>query len=484
VICERGINFTLDSTVLSTLRYYGIAPDFVDSLAKITPRAIVKPAADRVSAYGLLDVGLTDKSHGQLQQAQDEFERAIKLAPDSATLHLAYARILYARRNYSESEVQSRRSLELWPEDADARVALATALSAQKRDGEAVPEAREALRIFPGHKVARIELGISLARSGQYEEAIPVLRDVLPLAPQLPVIYKQLAGSLVHAGGDFDEAIQELNLFLKANPDAAEAHYLLGVARRGAYRPEDALAQFREAARLEPNNSLYRVNAVSKDSNETNSDASKPDAPQPDDGYLSENVYRNTFFGFSYQFPRGWNVLKAEQGKAMIRLGASFLGNRDPTAPDVAEAAANNWHQLLFVAKQTTKAISTNTHAIQVAAISTQFAPQLKTGAEYLQATSAYLQRSGKVMSALNPPEQFEVGDRTFWKVRLDRQVNNVMVHQTEAVTIEKGYFILFVFASPDEATLDSIAETMNSLQFAAPPRSVIRSLHQAAIGK
>ena len=471
VICERGINFTLDSTVLSTLRYYGIAPDFVDSLAKITPRAIVKPAADRVSAYGLLDVALTDKSHGQLQQAQDEFERAIKLAPDSATLHLAYARILYANRNYSESEVQSRRSLELWPEDADARVALATALSAQKRDGEAVPEAREALRIFPGHKVARIELGISLARSGQYKAAIPVLRDVLPVAPQLPVIYKQLAGSLVHAGGDFDEAIQELNLFLKANPDDAEAHYLLGVALRGAYRPDDALAQFREAARLEPNNSLYAVNAVSKDSNQTNSDASKPDAPQPDDGYVSENVYRNTFFGFSYQFPRGWNVLKAEQGKAMIRLGTSFLANGDPTAPDVAEAAANNWHQLLFVTKQTTKAISTNTHAIQVAAISTQFAPQLKTGAEYLQATSAYLQRSGKVISALKPPEQFEVGDRTFWKVRLDMQVNNVMVHQTDAVTIEKGYFILFVFASPDEATLDSIAETMNSLQFAAPPR-------------
>jgi len=155
----------------------------------------------------------------------------------------------------------------------------------------------------------------------------------------------------------------------------------------------------------------------------------------------------------------------------MIRLGTSFLAKGDLTAPDVAEAAANNWHQLLFVTKQTTKAISTNTHAIRVAAISTQFAPQLKTGAEYLQATSAYLQRSGKMISAKNPPEQFEVGDRTFWKVRLDMQVNNVMVHQIDAVTIEKGYFILFVFASPDEATLDSIAETMNSLQFAAPPR-------------
>jgi TonB family protein len=306
VISQRGINFTVDSAFLSTLRYYGITPDFVDSLAKIAPRAIVQPAADRGSAYGLLDVALTDKNHGQLQQAQDEFERAIKLAPDSATLHLAYARFLYANRNYSESEVQSRRSLELWPEDADAHVALATALSAQKRDGEAVPEAREALRIFPGHKAARIELGISLARSGQYKEAIPVLRDVKFMAPQLPLIYKHLGGSLVHAGGDFDEAIQYLNLFLKTNPDDAEAHYFLGVALRGVYKPDAALAEFREAARLEPNNSLYAVNAVSKDSQETTSDTSKPDAARPDNGYVSENVYRNTFFGFSYQFPRGW----------------------------------------------------------------------------------------------------------------------------------------------------------------------------------
>jgi hypothetical protein len=64
VICQRGINFTPDSAFLSTLRYYGVAPDFVDSLAKITPRASAQPAADRVSAYGLLDVAMTDKHHG------------------------------------------------------------------------------------------------------------------------------------------------------------------------------------------------------------------------------------------------------------------------------------------------------------------------------------------------------------------------------------------------------------------------------------
>ncbi|HWO35410.1 MAG TPA: TonB family protein [Candidatus Acidoferrum sp.] len=469
VICERGIDFTPDSAFLSTLRFYGVAPGFVDFLAKIAPKAIVQPTADRVSAYGLLDVAMTDKRHGELQKADDDFARALKLAPDSATLHLAYARNLYADGNYSEAEVQARRSLGLWPEDADAYVALATALSAQKRDSEAVPEAREALRIFPAHKFARIELGISLARSGQYKEAIPVLRDVMTMAPQLPVIYKHLAGSLVHADGDFDEAIRYLNLFLKTKPDDAEAHYLLGVALRGVYKPDDALAEFREAARLEPKNSLYAVNVVSKDSKETTSDTSRPDAAKPEDSFVSENVYTNAFFGFTYQFPRGWSILKAEQGKAMIRLGTSFLATGDPTAHDVAEAAADNWHQLLFITKQTTKDISTNTHAIQIEAMSTQLAPQLKTGRDFLQATSAYLQRSGKVSSALTPPEQFEIADRTFWKVRLDTQVNNVAVRQIDAVTIEKGYFILFVFAGPDMSKLDELQASMNSIRFVDP---------------
>jgi len=470
-ICQRGINFTLDSAFLSTLRYYGVAPDFVDSLAKITPAAIVQPAADRVSATGLLDLALTDKRHGEFQKVDEDLSRALKLAPDSATLHLTYARNLYAARNYSEAEVQSRRSLELWPEDADAHIALATALNAQTRDREAVPEAREALRIFPGHKAARIELGISLARSGQYKEAIPVLRDVKFMAPQLPLIYKDLGGSLVHAGGDFDEAIQYLNLFLKTNPDDAEAHYLLGVALRGTYRPDDALVQFREAARLEPSNSLYSSSVAPRDSKETASESSKPDAAQPDNGYFAENLYTNTFFGFSYKFPKGWNVLKAEQGKAMVRLGTSFFANGDPTAKDVAEAAADNWHQLLFVTRQTTKDISTSTSLIQLEAMNTQLAPQLKTGAELLQATRAFLQRSGKVSSTVSPPEQFELAGRTYWKTRLDFPVNNVVAHEIEAVTIEKGYFILFIFASPDASKLDELQGTMNSIRFMAPPR-------------
>jgi Flp pilus assembly protein TadD len=160
------------------------------------------------------------------------------------------------------------------------------------------------LRLSPDNKTALAELGISLTRSGQFREAIPVLPDVKFMAPQLPVLYKYLGGSLVHAGGDFDEAIRYLNLFLKTKPDDAETHYQLGVGLRGVYKPDDALVEFREAARLEPDDSLYSASAEIKDSKEGASEAAKPDAVQPDDGYLAENLYTRRFLASPINFQK------------------------------------------------------------------------------------------------------------------------------------------------------------------------------------
>ena len=464
-ICERGINFTPDSIMLNSLRYYGVAPDFADALNKVKPRAIVQPSPDRVSAYGLLDLALSDKHRGQLGSANEDFARALKLAPDSATLHLAYARNLIAAHNYSEAETQSRRSLELWSEDADAHVVLAWALSFQKRDSEAVPEAREALRIFPGHKAALAELGISLARSGQYKEAIPVLREFIPFASQTPVVHKLLGGSLVHTG-NFDEAIEELTLFLKTNPNDAEAHYFLGAALRGKGKVDDALAQFHEAARLEPGNPIYSVNVDSTNAKETASSASDSTEPRPDDCFISGNVYTNTFFSFSYKFPKGWNVLSADRGEALLRLGGLIVANNDPIAQDAAEASARNAYQLLVVAKETTKDISTSLNLIQIQALSTRFGPDLKSGGDFLKSVVEYSQHRGVGISIVEPPEQFAVAGRTFWKVKLDLGVKNSVAHEVEVATIEKGYILLFVFAVPDASKLDEVAGTMQSLQF------------------
>ena len=464
-ICQRGINFTPDQSLLAALRLDGLSPGLVDAVSKAKPRGIVQPSPDRLTANVQLDLAIADKRNRQSASAEEAYVRALKFAPDSAALHLASAMNLIAEHKYPEAEAQSRRSLELWPEDADAHVALAMALSLQKRDAEAVSEAREALRIFPGHKMATVELGFGLARSGQYKAAIPVLREVISFAPQMPVIYKHLGASLAHTG-NFDEAVEELTLFLKTNPNDAEAHYLLGVALRGKGKADDALAQFREAARLEPGNPIYSVNVDSTNAKETASSASDSTGPRPDDGFISENVYTNTFFNFSYKFPRGWSVLSADQGKAILRFGGLFVANGDPVAQDAAEASARNAYQLLVVAKETTKDISTSLNLIQIQAFSTRFGPDLKSGEDFLKSVVEYWQHRGVTISIVEPPEQFTVAGRTFWKVKWDFGVKNSVAHEVEIVTIEKGYILLFGLAVPDASKLDDVAGTMQSLQF------------------
>jgi TonB family protein len=468
-ICQRGIDFTPDPAFLASLRLYEASPNLVELLTTFKPQAVKQPSPDRVSAYGLLDAALADKRNKQLASANEDFVRALQLAPDSATLHLAYARNLLLLKNYSEAEVQARQSLKLWPEDAEAHVVLAMALSLQKRDGEAAPEAREALRIFPSHKLALAELGISLARSGQFKEAIPVLQKAIPVATELPMIHKFLGVSLVHTGNS-DAAIDELTVYLKTSPNDAQAHYFLGVALRDKGERDEALAEFREAARIEPGDPLYSAVVDPADSKETGKAALKPAGPQPDDCFFSDNLYTNTFFGFSYKFPKGWIVLKAGTGEAASRLGVSMLANGDPTMPDIAEAAARNAYQLLFVTKQTTKDISTNVSSIHIQALDYRvFEPDLKSGEEYLKSMVTIFTNRGFPISVVGPPEQFTIGGRTFWTLKLNPTIKGATSHVVEAVTIEKDYLLLFVFSSPDALKLDELVHTMQSIRFPDP---------------
>jgi TonB family protein len=415
-ICRRGIDFTPDSSFLAALGLYGVSSNVVETVKSLKPRTVAQPSSSRVSAYGLLDAALADKSNKQLASAGENFVRALQLAPDSATLHLAYAKNLLLLKNYSDAEVQARQSLKLWPEDAEAHVALALALGGQKRDSEATPEARQALQIFPNHKVALIELGFSLARSGQYKDAIPILEEALTRTPELPLIRKHLGSSLVHTG-DFDAAIDQLTVFLNTSQNDAEAHYFLGVALRAKGKSDEALAQFRDAARIEPNNPLYSAVVDRADSKETPNVTSNAGEPKPDDCFFSDNLYTNTFFGFSYEFPKGWMVLKAEAGRAAARLAGSILANGDPTVPDMAEVGARNAYQLLFVTKQTTKDLLPHVSLIQISAMNSRsIGSDLKSGEDLLKLGTAFLVRSGLPVTVVSPAEQFDVAGRTFWR--------------------------------------------------------------------
>lgn len=463
---QRGADFTPDAVFLSAVRSLGTTSLLLNAVSNLKPRIAGTPSPQRDAAYAILLSVFDDLRKQQLASAGAGYQQALRLAPDSATLHLAYAVNLLLVKDYARAESEARRSIQLWPDDAEAHSTLATALAGQNRDAEAVPEAREALRLFPKHKAALVEFCFSLTRSRQYKEAILALREAIPRTPQMPLLHKHLGDSLLHTG-DIDGAIEELATFLKSEPNDAEGHYVLGVALREKGRQNEAQAQFGEAAGIEPSNPLYDAVAHPGSKVRVSTDAA---VPRPDDGSVSANVYTNRFFGFSFEFPQGWTVVKEDAAKAIAKLGGTLLARADPVLQDVTQASERITYTLLVVIEGMASEQALSTRMIEIIASDMRSQPDLKSGKDFLEFSATMYKQLGLPMRIVGSPQELPLGGRKFWKADLTVRMTNGSHHAVQVATMEKGYLLQFLLASPDAAGLDEILKTMQSLRFIDTP--------------
>jgi tetratricopeptide (TPR) repeat protein len=249
VIHKRGCTFAPDAAFIAAFP----TPAFQEILRNIKPRLAKQSSPERDAAYELLPRALDATHHRQFAVSDENYQKALKLAPDSATLHLAYAANFLLVPNGVKAEPEARRSLELWPDNAEAHGILSLALMAEGKLAEAAAEARETLRIFPQHTSAEFQLVISLARNRQCDEAMPALRNALAVMPGMPPLHKFLGLCLLQSKHT-DEAIGQLTWYVNADPTDHEGHYFLGTALRAAGRQTEADSQFQQAERLKSSN--------------------------------------------------------------------------------------------------------------------------------------------------------------------------------------------------------------------------------------
>lgn len=283
----------------------------------------------------------------------------------------------------------------------------------------------------------------------------------------MPLLKKDLGVSLYHTG-DVDGAIKELGGYLRIAPNDAEGHYYLGVAYRDQGHKDEALAHFKEAARIEPGNSLYTT--VADPAEETRT-AETVSGAQPEDGFLSENLYTNNFFGFSYEFPRRWTVLPEYTGPAMARRGGAILANGDPILRDLAEASARNGHSLLVVSEGSRKDGIPGTRSVQIRAFDTGGQPEFTSSENVAKLMMSLSKIWGDKIEVLGEPEEMHIGVTGLWRVNFRVHVDDVVASGAEVVTLSRGYVLFFIFVARDQAGLEEIARTIYSIHFIAPPK-------------
>jgi tetratricopeptide (TPR) repeat protein len=215
-------------------------------------------------------IGVALKQMGRLDEASSHHEEAIRLKPDFAAAHNNLGAVRYLQERFDQAEAHYRKALEVSPGYADARRNLGLVLARTGRPAEALDHFRAALDLSPDSAEAHANLGSLLFRLKRYPEAIPHLQDAVRLDPNHAAAHYEL-GNAFQEAGRLPEAIgaYQRALAFEENARAAVVHNDYGVALALHGRLDDAIAQFSEALKLQPDdvdarNNLQRAQATLK----------------------------------------------------------------------------------------------------------------------------------------------------------------------------------------------------------------------------
>jgi tetratricopeptide (TPR) repeat protein len=173
--------------------------------------------------------------------AVDELETAVRLQPASvsANFNLAIAYGLSTEHGALLEIQQLKKVVELDPNFSRARFALGKALVRNGAAAEAIAQLEAAIKLNPDYGEAHYQLGLALTRESRMDEARAALergrRLIADSQRDQSATLDLSEGRQALASGKFDHAVAKFGQVAKAKPDAAEAHYYLGVAlaRRG-----------------------------------------------------------------------------------------------------------------------------------------------------------------------------------------------------------------------------------------------------------
>lgn len=127
--------------------------------------------------------------------------------------------------------------------------------------GEAISLIGKALERSPEFADAHLNLANALEAAGRFREAVAALRRAAVLAPASGSVLERLGRLLGTRGGpdSWRQAVAVLGRALRLDPGLTEARYQLGLALRQSERVDEAIAEYREVLRRQPDHAAAHM---------------------------------------------------------------------------------------------------------------------------------------------------------------------------------------------------------------------------------
>ena len=211
------------------------------------------------SAVAHNNLGISLTSNGDLPEAVEHYQQAIRLKPDDAAIHINLCDAMGRLGRLPEAIEHGEQAIRLNSHSANAHNNLGLMLASSGQWMKAVEHFQEAIRLKPDYAQAHSNLGNTLAGHGRVTEAIDHCRRAVQLDPEDPKAHNNL-GSVLAIAGRLPEAIEHYQEAVRLRPDDAVAHSNLGSILDKADRLPEALEHHQLAIRLQPNDPVAHSN--------------------------------------------------------------------------------------------------------------------------------------------------------------------------------------------------------------------------------
>lgn len=193
----------------------------------------------------LNNLGLTLQEQGRYSEAKARYRKALKARRDSPPALYNLANLLLNERRGDEAIGLFRRAIQLDPDYWEAEVGVGMAESIVGRFDDAMAHYRRALELRENDSAALTQLATALGLKGFLDDSISTYEEVLKAEPE-SIVARFNLDLIRHQQSLFQEVLEDPTSAVEANK-SGQILMLMS-------HPSAAIACFRIAIKLEPNN--------------------------------------------------------------------------------------------------------------------------------------------------------------------------------------------------------------------------------------
>ena len=199
----------------------------------------------------LTDFGNVLQKQGNLNEATQQYQQAIKIKPDFVQAHYNLANVLRLQGKSRAAIGAYQQTLKLKPDFAIAYFYLANLFKEVDKIPEAITAYQAGIKLNPNVAAAHNNLGNILKDLGQSERAIACYKQAVKLKPNYAETYNNI-GNILKDKGQLEQAIDFYRKAINIEPNLAHAHRNLGNAFRRQGNLEQAIVAYQQALKVDP----------------------------------------------------------------------------------------------------------------------------------------------------------------------------------------------------------------------------------------